>query len=1157
MANSLLQTLLLLVSSSTIASAFFAPAPSIFHTGWTTPDDGVRLSSPVVARGRARLSTLIWGGQQQQQQRQHNRCVMSRNVNLVVVPETGLRSSSSSSFRDTGRGGKKAATVLGMMVGTGSSEKEGGRGAGGSGLDALVPEYGLPAEVAIELVRLDIPEVPVDRVQSFVRNWAKRRVAAETDPGWRGVVRLAQAEPKYGVPLTDMPVSHSRTHLGASLSFDGSPTDVINVDVYYLRRGGSCVMVTRGVDGLAKLGGMGPQIASLVRHSEEVITDKLQDDLSSFADDYHQRVLKGLATAAEPYDDEGVGEEDGGGGGGEQQHQQHQHQATVLADGTIDVTPPPEKKPQAVKKQRAAAPWMDGSAPPPVERMEDAPIAAELPSRMPAEGREYEVPDMTALFDEVDRPKLEAEAFELFKTMEKGGEERVVGAEAKGGADAFFSEMRADNGTSETELMTLFEAGRNASRRGGADEGSIPISTDLHQLEVMLGGDTGLRGGIDIFAGPPRPIGGRVGGPVSSSPSSSSGHSGEQTDRDGKRTKMPSAEEEEEEEQRGTYTMYDEYGDPVLELTAEEMDSLDEEELVEAMASIDVLIGELTKISKDSWNRVTASYSDLYLNRCYILAMRSRIPKSSRLERDAMIAANQAAINTVAQLAKMHQKLEMQQLEKIRDICEAALEDMETLPDKIRYMKPLLDDKFVAYMGYAIQTEREDIEKRGLSPDREPSRWLQVLGVIQKGVMAELQKSVHKDVEAISHVLRLTEPQERLALLNITISTLPSMHVRGFKRTATNIVDYYEAMGDACMDQDLRSMVLEIGENLKVLMSDERMAILTKEIDDWAAQKAEEDSVESKLRRVREYEAEDLEIRRATASGLWNKQMHPDATMDTEQRTEIKKLTDALRGQNLLRTSKIQNALAAKGVATNDDGSLANGDDDNSGASFGGFSLNQGMGGMDDDDDDDDDAFDFEDDDGSYTDDDDLRRKLNRLAGPGGAMEAESRESPHLFAPGGPLESPEMARAVGRPPANGGGEGIGGIGSGFGGGVPSLSDLEKEVAADVAGLSEVFADAKAFTSNSEEEEDAEDDWGAFDEGDWRGKSGAGVDADEDEEALSRPRGQGTGEETVPGLLGGARFGKFAREVEDVEAAAGEEGGVGDEVRDGAAKSAGR
>lgn len=57
------------------------------------------------------------------------------------------------------------------------------------------------------------------------------------------------------------------------------------------------------------------------------------------------------------------------------------------------------------------------------------------------------------------------------------------------------------------------------------------------------------------------------------------------------------------------------------------MDSLDEDELVEAMASIDVLIGELVKSPRDVWNSITASYSDLYLNRCYILAMRARIPK--------------------------------------------------------------------------------------------------------------------------------------------------------------------------------------------------------------------------------------------------------------------------------------------------------------------------------------------------------------------------------------------------------------------------------------------------------------------------------------------------------------------------------------------------
>lgn len=79
-------------------------------------------------------------------------------------------------------------------------------------------------------------------------------------------------------------------------------------------------------------------------------------------------------------------------------------------------------------------------------------------------------------------------------------------------------------------------------------QANIPLSTDLHQLEIMLGGDTGLRGGIDIFAGPPQPIGGRVGGSVGEG---------------AQRTKMDSeGDDAEEGTQRGTYTMFDEYGDP-------------------------------------------------------------------------------------------------------------------------------------------------------------------------------------------------------------------------------------------------------------------------------------------------------------------------------------------------------------------------------------------------------------------------------------------------------------------------------------------------------------------------------------------------------------------------------------------------------------------
>lgn len=274
--------------------------------------------------------------------------------------------------------------------------------------------------------------------------------------------------------------------------------------------------------------------------------------------------------------------------------------------------------------------------------------------------------------------------FFLFFQKGEKGEETVIGAESKSGADSFFADMRADNGTTEAELVTLFEAGKNASRRGGVDEvnrscflvrylcvcvcyasrgggvdevasvafrllfllfvvfalssggvegqsailfqactlkviyvirlctpspaertmrgfsphpspleyacgqrsnnlrhpkhtythppprhvrtcvaitvfffrvqASIPISSDLHQLEVMLGGDTGLRGGIDIFAGPPQPIGGRVGGAAASSSSSAAGYGGEGS-------KAPD-DDGEGGPQRGTYTMFDEYGDP-------------------------------------------------------------------------------------------------------------------------------------------------------------------------------------------------------------------------------------------------------------------------------------------------------------------------------------------------------------------------------------------------------------------------------------------------------------------------------------------------------------------------------------------------------------------------------------------------------------------
>lgn len=111
-------------------------------------------------------------------------------MNLVVVPGTGSGGGggSSSSGRSrvwgNGRGWRGDSTVLGMVEGAGSNEQQGGGEAGGGELDGFIPEYGMPREAAIELVRLDMPEVPVSgesriiqQMQQYTRTpcqWCRR-----------------------------------------------------------------------------------------------------------------------------------------------------------------------------------------------------------------------------------------------------------------------------------------------------------------------------------------------------------------------------------------------------------------------------------------------------------------------------------------------------------------------------------------------------------------------------------------------------------------------------------------------------------------------------------------------------------------------------------------------------------------------------------------------------------------------------------------------------------------------------------------------------------------------------------------------------------------------------------------------------------------------
>lgn len=131
MASLALQGLLLACSG---ASAFFAPAHS--HAPCTTAGCGV---GPHSAARKGRASD-VWGGRD----RCRHRCPPPRNVNFVDLVGRKRRNQSSPG--------------LGIVVGSGEQGREQGIGS----MDAGVGRgYGMPKEASIELIRLELAEVPV------------------------------------------------------------------------------------------------------------------------------------------------------------------------------------------------------------------------------------------------------------------------------------------------------------------------------------------------------------------------------------------------------------------------------------------------------------------------------------------------------------------------------------------------------------------------------------------------------------------------------------------------------------------------------------------------------------------------------------------------------------------------------------------------------------------------------------------------------------------------------------------------------------------------------------------------------------------------------------------------------------------------------------
>ncbi len=641
-----------------------------------------------------------------------------------------------------------------------------------------------------------------------------------------GEHRVAKGSTEIGIPHGPMPISvellGNKGDMGLKLIFLASPTDTLEVLPFSLRDGMSSAIVLRYGEprGAAICGHLGPQMSSLMRSAESDIRMKLHIDAEEIARRYIllQRARKGVVNGAYISD-----------------HHQSSFQDTEL----------PEHSPIFMGgEMRDVLSAYPGGKKELESKLKDS-LRDTLNVKELEENLNFRVPE------EWEEVKGENESFESKQKQVYGFQGVIEEFRIKKGKDEFHHVFNAGEKNAKRQSEVLKKQQQPQLR-------AIALEDGLAQLEVAL--TPGLQGGLDIFAGPPKlDYGARKHHQGRDFPSSSSPSSSSPVD--------------------DVYVMCNDEDKPLLELTEQEFLALDQEKLQVFVDSLSVLIDELIRSPKDMWPAILREYNDVLLHEYFVLCMRARLSSlCSKSERAVLQAIQSRAMLLVQELALVKQQDEMAQLEKIRDICLYALEYMSSLPEKVRAMKPLLDSSFVAYLMYAIDREWSMLK----DPVNSPSLWLKVLQVIQRGTIAELSRDIRYQVEDISYVLRMEEPEERQKLLKTLIDTMPTLDVRKFREVGRNIVAGITSAPPVLVDKgkaaktaapfnkgdyggtellrslhssqavipNLRDRVIEFGTMLEEYLTDERVEKLSKEADEWAAQSmADASSLRSRAER--------------------------------------------------------------------------------------------------------------------------------------------------------------------------------------------------------------------------------------------------------------------------------------------------------------------
>jgi hypothetical protein len=306
-------------------------------------------------------------------------------------------------------------------------------------------------------------------------------------------------------------------------------------------------------------------------------------------------------------------------------------------------------------------------------------------------------------------------------------------------------------------------------------------------------------------------------------------------------------------------------------------------------ARLQMVLDELWEQPEERFRDVAENFKDLLLSDNLVELVKERLTTMADLDLDALRSDDESLdekhsrerlllgqLVVFAQLLlketrALGAELEAQQLEVVRSICKVAMDprhqtEEETamaLTDAVRDMRPLLDDAFVAYLKYAVAEEEARLARAGLLDDPEHNQWLFVLQIVQQGVYAEIAKGINRYIEHIWYVLRMETPKERRMLLEKLIDVLPTLDVRPFVQVVDNIVG---SLGDGTKGEfdgvtalgEMTNKLLQMHRDVKDLLPPDRIALMSRDADEWAAKQ------KRRLLESRELSQQRLRAARAT-----------------------------------------------------------------------------------------------------------------------------------------------------------------------------------------------------------------------------------------------------------------------------------------------------